>query len=388
MRSPRLVAVVGSLLLLTACAAPAAGTGSAPGTSSAAPSPTPTPEPDPVEAALADLDRRDQVAQLIVVGVALTDLSPAAEFVPQGVGGVFLQGRSSIPAVELAAETARWAESAPGPRPWVGVDQEGGAVQTLSGPGFADLPSALRQGRMPAEELAALADDMGASLSSAGINLNLAPVVDVVPAGTEDANAPIGAWDRQYGSTAEDVVRAAGTIADGLAAHGVTPTLKHFPGLGRVPENPDKSRDATDDVTIRDDDQVAVFGTLAGSDAESFVMMSSATYTQIDPTVPALFSPVVVGDLLRGQLGFDGVVISDDIGAAQAVQDFPVDERVVRYLEAGGTLLLTMDADLVTEMIDVIVARAEADPAFSATVDAAVRTALTAKADAGLLPEA
>ncbi|MGY1762698.1 glycoside hydrolase family 3 N-terminal domain-containing protein [Geodermatophilus sp. SYSU D00779] len=390
MRSSRLRAVVGTLLcvLATACTEPTTGTGTAPGTSSATPSPTPSPEVDQVDAALADLDRREQVAQLIVVGVALSDLSPADEFAAEGLGGVFLQGRSSIPAEELATQTARWAEAAPGPRPWVGVDQEGGAVQTLSGPGFADLPSAAHQGRMPAEELAALADGMGAALSSAGINLNLAPVVDVVPAGTEDANAPIGAWDRQYGSTAEDVVRAAGSVADGLAAHGVTPTLKHFPGLGRVPENPDKSRDATDDVTTRDDDQVAAFGTLAGSEAEPFVMMSSATYTQIDPSVPALFSPVVVGDLLREQLGFDGVVISDDIGAAQAVQDFPVDERVVRYLEAGGTLLLTMDADLVTEMIDVIVARAEIDPAFSATVDAAVRTALTAKADAGLLPEA
>ncbi len=165
MCSPHLGAVVGSLLCLlaTACAEPAAGTEAAPSTSSSASSSAPSPEIDPVEAALADLDRRDQVAQLIVVGVALTDLSPADEFVPQGVGGVFLQGRSSIPADELATETARWAQAAPGPSPWVGVDQEGGAVQTLSGPGFADLPTALRQGRMPAEELAALADGMGAS---------------------------------------------------------------------------------------------------------------------------------------------------------------------------------------------------------------------------------
>jgi beta-N-acetylhexosaminidase len=387
MCSPHLGAVVGSLLCLlaTACAEPAAGTEAAPSTSSSASSSAPSPEIDPVEAALADLDRRDQVAQLIVVGVALTDLSPADEFVPQGVGGVFLQGRSSIPADELATETARWAQAAPGPSPWVGVDQEGGAVQTLSGPGFADLPSALRQGRMPAEELAALADDMGGSLSGAGINLNLAPVADVVPEGTEDANAPIGAWDRQYGSTAEDVVAAAGTVADGLAAHGVTPTLKHFPGLGRVAENPDKSRDATEDVTTRDDAQVAAFGTLAGSDADPFVMMSSATYSRIDPSVPAVFSSVVVRDLLREQLGFDGVVISDDIGAAQAVQDVPINERAIRFLEAGGTLMLTMDADLVTEMIYAVVERAESDPEFSARVDDAVRTALTAKARAGLL---
>src|SRR5919205_8266 len=129
-------------------------------------SPTPSPKVDPVEAALADLDRREQVAQLIVVGVALTDLSPADEFAAEGLGGVFLQGRSSIPADELATETARWAEAAPGPRPWIGVDQEGGAVQTLSGPGFADLPSAVDQGRMAAEELAPLADDMGAALSN------------------------------------------------------------------------------------------------------------------------------------------------------------------------------------------------------------------------------
>jgi beta-N-acetylhexosaminidase len=388
MRSSHLAALVGALicLLTTSCTEPTAGTGTAPGTSGATPSSTPSPEIDPVDAALADLDRREQVAQLIVVGVALTDLSPADEYAAEGLGGVFLQGRSSIPADELAAKTARWAEAAPGPRPWIGVDQEGGAVQTLSGPGFADLPSALGQGRMPAEELAALADDLGASLRTAGINLDLAPVVDVVPEGTEDANAPIGAYDRQYGSTADAVTTAAGTVADGLAAHGVTPTLKHFPGLGRVRENTDKSRDVTDLVTTRDDDQVAAFGTLAGSDAEPFVMMSSATYTQIDPSTRALFSPVVVTDLLREQLGFDGVVISDDIGAAQAVQDLPADERVIRFLEAGGTLMLTMDAGLVTEMIDAIVAHAESDPAFSATVDAAVRTALTAKADAGLLP--
>ncbi len=121
------------------------------------------------------------------------------------------------------------------------------------------------------------------------------------------------------------------------------------------------------------------------SDTEPFVMMSSATYSRIDPSVPAVFSPVVVGDLLREQLGFDGVVISDDIGAAQAVQDVPIDERAVRFLEAGGTLMLTMDANAVGEMIDAVLARAESDPGFSATVDAAVRTALTAKAEAGLL---
>nr|WP_275585897.1 glycoside hydrolase family 3 N-terminal domain-containing protein [Geodermatophilus sabuli] len=334
------------------------------------------------------MDRRRQIAQLVVVGVPLTDLTPAdALITDHGVGGIFLQGRSTASADVLAATTRRWAEAAPAIRPWVAVDQEGGAVQSLSGPEFPELPRAVDQGRLPAEELAALADGLGASLASAGITLDLAPVADVVPAGSEAGNAPIGAYGRQYGGTAAEVTAAAGTIIDGLAAHGVTATVKHFPGLGRVRENTDESRDVTDTVTTRYDEQVAAFGTLTRSPAEPFVMMSSATYPQIDLAGPAAFSPVVITDVLREQLGFDGVVISDDVGAAQAVQDVPVGERAVRFLAAGGTLVLTVDAGTVPTMVDAVLARAEADPGFSATVDDAVRTALTAKTRAGLLSE-
>ena len=116
-----------------------------------------------------------------------------------------------------------------------------------------------------------------------------------------------------------------------------------------------------------------------------FVMMSSAIYPQLDGSQPALFSRAVISDLLRGRLGFDGVVITDDVGNAAAVQDVPVGDRAVRFLEAGGTLVLTLDPGGVPEMVDAVLARDAADPAFSGQVDAAVRTALTAKAAAGLL---
>jgi beta-glucosidase-like glycosyl hydrolase len=116
------------------------------------------------------------------------------------------------------------------------------------------------------------------------------------------------------------------------------------------------------------------------------VMMSSATYTQLDPTAPAAFSAVVLTDLLRRQLGFDGVVISDDVGNARAVAGVPAGERAVRFLAAGGTLVLTVDDTVVPEMIDAVLARSDADPAFARQVDAAVHTALLAKAEAGLLP--
>jgi beta-glucosidase-like glycosyl hydrolase len=298
---------------------------------------------------------------------------------------VFLQGRSAAAASDLAAVTGRWAPAAPGPRPWVAVDQEGGLVQSLSGPGFEPLPPAVEQGRLPAGELAALADAMGASLSSAGVTLDLAPVVDVVPPGTEAGNAPIGAFGRQYAGTPAEAVRSAGAIVRGLAAHGVTATLKHFPGLGRVQANTDTTAGVVDDVTTRHDGQVAGFTALASSRAEPFVMMSTAIYTQIDPTEVAAFSPVVVTDVLRGQYGFEGVVISDDLANAASVAHVPVGERAVRFLAAGGSLVLTVDPATLPLMLEAVLARDAADPAFSALVDEAVRTALEAKAHAGLL---
>jgi beta-glucosidase-like glycosyl hydrolase len=363
--------------------APATQTGSS--TSSAAER-EPSPEEQAVTTALAGLDPRARVAQLFVAGVPLDDLGSGNALVDEGLGGLFLAGRSAAPATEIAAVTGGWQARTPGPGLWVAADQEGGKVQTFRGPGFEPLPSALEQGGLPPEQLAALADGMGAALAGAGVNLNLAPVADVVPAGTEAANAPIGAFGRQYGATAAEAVPAAGAVVEGLAAHDVAATLKHFPGLGRVGANTDTSAEVTDTVTAADDEQVRAFAALLDAAARPFVMMSSAVYARIDATEQAAFSRAVVTGLLRERLGFDGVVISDDLANAQAVRDVPAGQRAVRFLAAGGTLVLTVDATVVPEMIDAVLARISADPGFAARVDDAVHTALLAKAHAGLLP--
>jgi len=268
----------------------------------------------------------------------------------------------------------------------VAVDQEGGQVQSLQGPGFERLPSALEQGALPPDRLAALTGEVGDALHGAGINLNLAPVADVVPAGTERDNAPIGFYDRQYGSTAPAVTEAAGTVVEELADAGVTATLKHFPGLGRVRANPDTDAGVTDAVTSADDDQVAAFGTLARSPDHPFVMISSATYPRIDGANQAMFSRAVISGVLRDRLQFEGVVVSDDVGNAEAVQAVPPGRRAVRFLEAGGTMVLTVAPDDVPAMIDEVLRTSRDDAGFARTVEDAVRTALLAKAEAGLLP--
>jgi beta-N-acetylhexosaminidase len=392
MRRPAPPALLCALLLLAGCSSgptsPASETPAASSTSTGAPtsdSRRPATPDQQATAALDALDERSRVAQLFLVGVPLDDLPSGDALAEAGMGGLFMAGRSEAPATELAATTRRWQDRAPGPPLWIAADQEGGAVQTLQGPGFTRLPSALDQGALPPAQLAALTDRLGAELAAAGVNLNLAPVVDVVPAGTEAGNEPIGAFGRQYGSTAPAVTAAARVVVDGLAGSGVTGTLKHFPGLGRVQGNTDTRAGVTDGVTTAADEQVAAFGTLAESSARPFVMASSATYTRIDPHQRAVFSPVVLTDVLRGQLGFDGVIVTDDVGNAAAVRDVEAGERAVRFLAAGGTLVLTVEPAIVPEMVDAVLERSAADPAFAATVRAAVRTALTAKAHAGLL---
>ena len=201
-RSAVLVAVLALVsLLLAGCGGGSEGSGSSAAdtgtttSSSTTPTTSPSTSPeDPLEAqvddALAGLDRRAQIAQLFVIGVRLDDLDAGDALVDDGVGGVFLAGRSEAPVEDIAAVTGRWQAAAPGPGVWVAVDQEGGAVQTLKGSGFDRLPSARDQGALPADQLAALAEGLGASLAAAGVNLDLAPVVDVVPPGTEARQRP------------------------------------------------------------------------------------------------------------------------------------------------------------------------------------------------------
>ncbi|UOY02212.1 glycoside hydrolase family 3 N-terminal domain-containing protein [Blastococcus sp. PRF04-17] len=366
------------------------GTGTGTGTedkaspSGSAPSDAST-EEELVATTLEALDERARVAQLFLVGVPLDDLDAGDALAEDGLGGLFMAGRSQAPTADLAEATDRWQSLAPGPALWIAADQEGGAVQTFKGPGFDRLPTAAEQGALPPAELAAMARTMGEQLAAAGVNLNLAPVVDVVPAGSEAGNEPIGAFGRQYGSTASAVRSAAGAVMAGLAEAGVTSTLKHFPGLGRVTGNTDTSAGVVDRVTTAGDEQVAAFGALAASPAHPFVMMSSATYQQIDPDHQAAFSRTVLTDLLRGQLGFDGVVLTDDVGNAAAVQDLDAGERAVRFLEAGGTMVLTVEPSIVAGMVDAVLARTATDPQFAEQVESAVATALTAKARAGLL---
>jgi beta-N-acetylhexosaminidase len=335
---------------------------------------------------LAAMDEARRVGQLFMVDADATAIDPRAVDAITGdhVAGVYLSGRTSLSVRQTAAVTAGLQRYAGQVQLFVSADQEGGEVQRFGGPGFSAIPSALEQGRLPPATLQARAEQWGAELASAGVNLNLAPVADTVPsAAAARDNPPIGGFDRQYGFDPHLVTTQVLAFAAGMRAAGVDATAKHFPGLGRVTANTDVSADVTDAQTTRTDPYLAPFAALVRRGIP-FVMMSTAVYTRIDPTGPAAFSPTVVEGMLRGELGFTGVVVSDDLNAVQ-VRGVPAAQRAVEFIAAGGDLVLDLaDADT-GPMISAVLARTRSDPAFKAKVDAAAGRVLRAKQARGLL---
>ncbi len=326
----------------------------------------------------------DKVAQMFLVGTSVDGVDPTtlAAVRDDHVGGIFLHGRSDAGAQAVAELVAQFTGAAAADRPalWVATDQEGGTVQVLSGPGFDDIPSAVEQAQRSDEQLRADAATWGGQLAQAGVNMNLAPVADIVTSPEFAAsNPPIGELAREYGYDRETVAAKSGAFAAGMRDGGVLPTFKHFPGLGHVDDNTDYSTGVTDETVAPDGPDVGVYAEVLPQGA-AVVMLSTADYALIDPGVPAAFSSAVVG-VLRDTVGFDGVVTCDDLSAADQVGVYAPAERATRAVEAGVDLLLvSADPTVYPEMRDAVRARAQSDPAFAAKVDAAVTRILAQKA--------
>jgi beta-N-acetylhexosaminidase len=169
-----------------------------------------------------------------------------------------------------------------------------------------------------------------------------------------------------------------------MTAAGVATTAKHFPGLGGVRGNTDDVAGVVDTVTTPNAPSLKPFRAAVAAGVP-LVMVALATYTRIDPHHLAVSSPAVMR-LLRVRMGFDGVIASDDLGAAVAVSNVPPAKRAIDFLSAGGDLIVSKTVGPTLAMATAVVARASSDPALGARVDDAVRRVLAAKDAAGLLP--
>jgi beta-N-acetylhexosaminidase len=288
----------------------------------------------------ANLSLAEKVGQLFIVGFEGTEVTPelAAWMAQYGWGGVIIFGRNVESPGQLLALTQglQAAVQARGHLPLlIAVDQEGGRVARLKAP-FTTFPSAATVGQTGSERLARdVGQAIAMELRAVGINMDMAPVLDVL---TNPANSVIG--DRAFSTDPQCVAHLGSAFIRGMHAAGALSVGKHFPGHGDTLLDshislPVCARTATQ-LNAR---EILPFreAVAAGVDA---MMTAHVIYPAWDPHYPATLSPPILTGTLRAELGFQGVVITDDLGMAAVSQTIPWEEVPLRALRAGVDLLL------------------------------------------------
>jgi beta-N-acetylhexosaminidase len=349
-------------------AAPAAPAAPAPSTSAEAP---PPPEPaSRCPALVAAMPPRERLAQRLLVGVdAATPAATRAMVASDKVGGVFLGGNATRAFTDGSLTELPKAD---GGRPvMVSVDDEGGRVQRIDDL-VGSLPSAraMAAGDGPAK-VRALAAQRGRQLKARGVTVDLAPVLDV---GSQPAGAVIG--DRSFSPDPAKVAVYAGAFADGLRDAGVLPVFKHFPGHGRADGDSHKGAVSTPPVDdLRRVDLVPYRTVLSGGKAA--VMVGHLDVPGLTGGLPATLSPAAYR-MLRQEVGFDGLVMTDDLGAMKAISDrYDLPVAVATALGAGADMALWSSGGRVDEVLDRLQAAAAAGKLPDS--DAAVARVLAAK---------
>jgi beta-N-acetylhexosaminidase len=267
-----------------------------------------------------------------IVGIAGTTLSAeeAALFRRHRPAGAILFRRNIEDPAQLAALTAALREELGDSAPIL-VDQEGGRVARLRPPHWREHPPAASFESRPAEAAEANAALLGLACAEAGLDVVCAPCLDLRLPGQ---HAIIG--DRSFSADPAEVARLGAAWVRGLHSAGCIPVIKHIPGHGRALVDSHESLprvEATAEDLAAD---IAPFRALAGTGA--WAMTAHILYAAWDAALPATMSPTVIGDVIRGAIGFDGVLVSDDL-AMGAVASWPGDLAGLA-LGAGCDLVL------------------------------------------------
>jgi beta-N-acetylhexosaminidase len=305
---------------------------------------------------------------LVVGGFAGTSIprSFEARLAKGELGGAILFARNLTPDPDATAALCEAivaaAASAPDAAvaPVVSVDQEGGRVARLKSPVLVLPPAAVLGARCDAAELQVLGEALGAQLAALGFSMDYAPVLDVH---TNPRNPIIG--DRAFGTEPEHAARAALAFARGLEACGVSPCGKHYPGHG------DTSQDSHIDLPFVEAsrarlDAVELLPFRRAAEAKLPALMSAhVVFPALADGVPATLARAIATDLLRGELGFEGVLVSDDLEMRAIADRFGIAEAAVLAVDAGcDALLICSDEAAQGAAVEALVRRAERDATF------------------------
>ena len=286
---------------------------------------------------------RQRLAQLLMIGVP-GNVDGATKLVADHqVGGIFVHSNPTGLLVEGRLAKVRAAAKIP---LTVAIDEEGGRVQTVDTIA-GSIPSARQMAAtMSVDQVKAKATDRGKFLSTAGITMNFAPVVDV---SSKPANTVIG--DRSFSGDPAVVKKYAAAFASGLSGAGVFPVLKHFPGHGGVDADSHKGTVVTADLSTLTGVDLVPYQDLADYGPVA-VMVGHLVVPGLTDKEPATLSPAAYR-LLREQYRFDGLVVTDDLGAMRAISSkYDLPDAVFRALAAGADTALWSSGARTAEVLD------------------------------------
>jgi beta-N-acetylhexosaminidase len=283
------------------------------------------------------LPLEQRAAQVIALPVLDFDVTGLTSLIRSGTGGILFLGNATPPADLRARIKAAIGSPSPQTEPLVMADVEGGGVQRLRGP-VQDFPWPRElTATMSVDQVRALAQTVGTQMKNLGVTVDFAPVVDLDNRDGPSATNPDG--ERSF-SLDPAVTTSYGTaFMQGLEAGGVLPVLKHFPGIGGSVANTDDGQAATRPLAELRANDLQPFAKAIAAGAPA-VMISNATTPGLT-TMPASVSPSVIQDLLRRQLGFNGLVVTDSLSAgAIADAGYTVPQAALASIKAGADLVL------------------------------------------------
>ncbi len=287
---------------------------------------------------------KDAAAQVLVCAVEGQTLSTAERqfFSRVPISGITVFGRNIDQADQgkvsnLILECQRLRPSG-SPALVVAIDQEGGRVARLKPPFPNQGPAMLLAGGLKDKSallsIEAYGFELGAALKALGININFAPVLDIL---TEPTNHAIG--DRSFGTTVDTVTLRAGAFLDGLQASGIKGCLKHFPGQGAAKVDTHVGSAVVDvSASVFTDRELSPFRTLLK--AAPMIMIAHCIYPAFSPK-EASRSPEIMQELLRDNLGYQGVIVSDDMTMGAIPQDEQTwRDAIIESIQSGADMLL------------------------------------------------
>lgn len=327
------------------------------------------------------------IGQMLIIGFPGSDPkgewpARAAELIRQGrIGGVLLFADNIANRRQLGALTTSLVSAAPGIPPFIAVDQEGGKIQRLSrSKGFVGLPSAVRVGRMDVISAYLLYRKTAAELAGLDINVNLGPVVDL---NINPQNPAIGGRARSYDRDPGIVRDYACQFIEAHAEAGVLTAAKHFPGHGSA--TTDSHKGPADVTRTWHDSELQPFADLIVNNQVGMIMVGHLVHPRFsDGYRPASISKRAIRDVLRGELGFHGLVITDDLDMDAVAETYRREVAAPLAVAAGADLLIIAnnrepDPAMVDRVIAAIAGAVGDGRIPRATIEQSYRRIVTAK---------